>query len=161
MFRRNKQLATLIYWTLFRKHCCIFFLILDELARVMFPLKAFVDARTSLGKSQSNWLYFRCLFGFFFRKIAIASPVLDYTSGRPAVFFFFDIQFIRDPSTHTVSSHALKNASISFVKKAKDQRRQAICKKNQNAIGDCRDLGIWLELRVGEILLCSKEYSSM
>lgn len=48
-----------------------------------------------------------------------------------------------------------------FVKKAKDQRRQAICGKNQNAIGDCRDLWTWLELRGGEIVLCSKEYSSM
>lgn len=86
---------------------------------------------------------------------------MDYTSGRPAVFFFFDIQFIRDPSTQTVPSHVLNNASMSFIKKAEDQRRQAVCRKNQHAIGDCRDLRIWLELRVGEILLCSKEYSSM
>lgn len=87
---------------------------------------------------------------------------MDYTAGRPAVFFFFDTQFIRDPSTHThVPSHVLKNALMALVKKAKDQRRQAICRKSQNAVGDCRDLGIWLELRVREILLCSKEYSSM
>lgn len=85
---------------------------------------------------------------------------MDYTSGRPAVFFFFDIQLIRDPSTHTVPSHISKKCIDGLCKKkAEDQRRQAICRKNQNAVGDCRDLGIWLELRAMEILLYFKECS--